>query len=84
MLSGRDGVDIARKLGAPKPENKRHKRFRFHADGVFYTYGVSHATKKENQDHIAHALGISVTQARQLAKCTMSFDEFIKARRILR
>ena len=84
MLSGRDGADIAQKLGSSKPKNKRHKRFKFHVDGVFYTYGVSHDAKKENQDHIARALGISVAQAKQLATCKMSVDDFIKASRIPR
>lgn len=83
MLSGRDGAEIARKLGAPKPKNKRHRQFTFRVSGVRFTYGVSHDAHKENQYHIAQALGISVTQAKQLATCTMSVEEFKKTSRIL-
>jgi hypothetical protein len=81
MLSGRDGHDIASKLGCDGPEQGRHIKFKFYLNGILFRYGVSHDAKKENQYHIARELGISVTQAKQLAVCNMSADEFLETSR---
>jgi hypothetical protein len=80
MLTAKDGLNIARKLGAEVAERRKHTRVRVVIDNLLIgSYGVSRSSQETNHDYIAKQIGsISARQAMQLSRCPLSKEEYVK------
>lgn len=80
MLTARDGLKIARKLDAEVAEARKHTRVRIVIDDVLIgAYGVSIGSRESNHDYIASQIGgISSRQARDLSRCPLSKEEYVR------
>lgn len=79
MLTARDALKIARKLGAEITEGRNHTRVLVVIDEVVVgSYGVSRSSRERNHDYIARQIGgISARQARDLSRCPLSKEDYV-------
>ena len=74
MISKREAQDLATKLECQPVPGGKHIRAKVYVDGIWEkTFGFSHDKSKSNP-HIAKNLGISWTEAQELARCQKSKD----------
>ena len=81
MLTAKDGLNIAKKLGAQVTEGRsRHTRVTVVIDNVFVgEYGLSRSSRERGHNFIANQMGkISPRQARQLSLCPLSKEEYVE------
>ena len=76
-LNRQDAQRIANKLGAEQREGRKHKVVTVRHDGkelgkfnIRHSRGASHA-------YVPTQIGLSYTQAKELASCTLSKDQFL-------
>jgi len=82
MLTAADGVAIARKLNATSSEGKRHTRVIVELEGrIVGKYGIQRSTREKSHDYIARQIHLTGRQARDLANCPMSREEYITSLR---
>lgn len=87
-LTTRDGYAIARKLKVKPKEKRGHYQVVLEVDGlVSGRYGLSRGSKSKNKtiNGTARQIGLSVSEARLLASCPMSKEEYedlIRAQRL--
>ena len=79
MLTARDALKIARKLGAEITEGRNHTRVLVVIDEVVVgSNGVSRSSRERNHDYIARQIGgISARQARDLSRCPLSKEDYV-------
>ena len=80
QISRKDAQRIGQKIGGPVTAGRRkqrHQRFKICVDGrIWTTFGVSHGKHNSNL-HILPQLGVSYTEAQQLASCHLSREWYI-------
>ena len=79
MLTARDGLKIAKKLGAQSTKVKtRHDCFVIVIDNVLVgNYGISRSSRERGHNYIAKQIGISPRQARCLSLCSLSREDYV-------
>jgi len=82
MLSAKDGLQIAAKLGMNPKEGRGHARVAIVIKGEYVgSYGISRGSREQCHDYIARQIGLNPREARDLSRCPMSAEEY---QRILR
>ena len=80
MLTAKDGLNIAKKLGAQVTEGRNHTKVLVVIDNVLIgRYGLSRGSRDQNHDYVAKQIGgISSRQARELSRCPLSKEEYVE------
>jgi hypothetical protein len=82
MLTVKDGEKIARKLGCQPEERRNHRRVNLKVEGVIVgSYGWTRSGgKKEDKStsYIAKQIHLTPRQAKNLADCPLSVEEYAK------
>lgn len=87
MLTAADGLAIARKLDATPSERRRHTRVIIELEGrIIGQYGIQRSSRDKSHDYIARQIHLTGRQARNLANCPMTREQYItllRERRLL-
>ena len=74
QITKKEAQGIAKKLEAKRTASRKHERAEVYIDDQLWaSFGYSHG-KKNSNIQITQDLGISLTEARQLARCQLSRD----------
>lgn len=77
MLTAKDGLRIAKKLGIEPVEKRRHTRVSVVIRGqLIGSFGVSRGSKELSHDYIASQIGLTGREARDLAHCPLTVQEY--------
>jgi hypothetical protein len=77
MLTAKDGLRIATKLGLTPEEKRKHTRVAVVIKGQYIgSYGISRSSKELQHDYIASQVGLTGREARDLSNCPLSAEEY--------
>ena len=80
MLTRKDGLKIADKLGATKKEGKKHSLYRVIVRNTYVGgFGLPRGSKGRNRNlnWIPKQIGLTTHQAKQLSDCILSKEDYI-------
>ena len=79
-LTQKDALKIAKKLGATIQSGKKHDQVIVkHMDKFIARFGISRASKEKNHNYIPGQLKVLRTEARKLADCQMSQNDYFSS-----
>ena len=82
MLTKKHATKIAKKLSAEVVRRREHDVAVIRSDGVLLCeYGIRRASKEVGHDHIPGQIFVTMRQARDLANCPMSKEEYFEEMR---
>ena len=82
MFTQEDAEAIADKLGCTPYEGRSHKYYRlFVEDKLIARFGVRRASREIPHGHLPHQLYITQKQCRDLSKCPLSKDQYLRVLR---
>ena len=77
MISRRDALEIARKLGADVREGGKHRLFIIRVTGQPpLQFGISRGGRDSNLSYIPRQLKINEGEAQRLANCSLGKEEY--------
>ncbi len=82
MLTAADGLAIAQKLHLALSERRRHTRVIVELEGrVVGQYGIQRGSRDKSHNYIAQQIHLTGREARDLANCPMSREDYITSLR---
>jgi len=83
VLTSKDADQIARKLGAERKEGKKHEQavIRSETGRLLGRFGIRRGSKELSHDHIARQINVTMREARDLASCPMSREDYFREMR---
>ena len=78
QLNQDDAEAIAKKLKASFAPGRKHELAQiYYAGKLIASFGIRRASKDIGHDYIPNQIHVSMHQAKSLAKCTMSYDDWV-------